>query len=99
MESNWRFLWRLYVSQPLFAAADRCLDAVIDRRSGVWHWPYAATADPDAGQASRSMEPPGLAHGAPQGSRRVAQAIAGHSTVTRPIDLGIRRRLLHVQPR
>ena len=99
MESNWRFLWRLYVSQPLFAAADRCLDAVIDRRGGVRHWPYAVTGDSGSGQARRSMEPPGLAHGSLQGSRRVAQAVAGHSSFTRRMDLGIRWRRLRGKPR
>src|SRR5438477_1883607 len=78
---------------------DYCLDSVVDRRSGVRQRRRAVTGDSGSGPALRPMEPPGLAHGSLQGGRRVAQAVAGHSSLTRRMDLGILWRRLRRKPR
>ena len=46
-----------------------------------------------------SMEPPGLAYGSLPSSRRMAQAVARHTSLARRLDLGFLRRRLRRKPR
>src|SRR5262249_58796812 len=78
---------RPYGSQPFFIAANRWLDAILDRRSGIWRRRPAVTGDAGSDQTRRPMELSGLAHGSLPGGRRVAQAVAGHPSLARPPDL------------